>query len=89
MSAVGVLLVNLCVSLILLSIAFIVSAFVGGSEIACKTFSFFLHYFLLTSCVALAIVTAFIEWTPFNGKKQKLVYLGTLLANWSMFHVFV
>ena len=84
MSAAGVLLVNLCVSLGLLSIAFIVSSLVGGSETACKAFSFFLHYFLLTSCVAMAIVVAFIEWTPFNGKKQKLVYQGTLLANWSM-----
>lgn len=86
MSAVGVLLSNLCIALLCLCISFIISSLVGGSETACKAFSFFFHYFLLVSCAALAMMAFFTGIpAPLSGNKQKLVYVGTILANWSTF----
>ena len=86
-SAVGVFLVNLCISLICLYIFYTISNFVGSSEVACKAFSFLFHYFVLVSCVALSIMAFFTGWRPFAGRIKLMSYVTAVLLNWSKYFI--
>ena len=78
-STTGVLLINLCTSLIALYISYIISHYVLVAEGACAAFSVVFHYLVLVSISAFTTMAGFRVLDPCG---MKVVFRLAIAANW-------
>lgn len=72
---------NLCGSLIVLSVFYILSNYLTVNVAACKAVSFFLHVTLLVSCGAIAILLFFMIYVPYTAYAKRIAFTSAITLN--------
>ena len=77
----GVFLINICASLVALCVCYIVSTYATTNTVVCQVFSFLLHFTLLVSAGAIAIMLLFMIRTPYTATAKRIAFTAAIAIN--------